>query len=362
MKVRWKLAILLLSITIMTGCSDATEETPTAATITPTAVATVPPSPVPEASPSLVMPSATPTPTAHATGGAFVSVLPTPTWTPTPTPSPTPWPTLTPLPAVPAATPELASLPDFGIAWIRPAGNWSNYRGRQLNPTVLQQDWLLITSTGWRQPVDALSISDGTTVWRYPADLEPGSPDIEIRSIAARDDILAVQAMKKLVVLTPTSGTPGWSVDLQDRVDLAGASDGQLYLFDYSVYPAQLVALDARTSQERWRYDCTFSSPVLATDEWLFVTCEDLSKSPGDCSNRCRNRHPHAFTTCSKPDVGHIGLSGRRTVTRHGSLRPIAVRHAIEPRLPGYSAGLGSRTASLAGIYERGERCQVRRR
>ncbi|MCB0255435.1 MAG: PQQ-binding-like beta-propeller repeat protein [Anaerolineae bacterium] len=275
MKVRWKLAILLLSITIMTGCSDATEETPTAATITPTAVATVPPSPVPEASPSLVMPSATPTPTAHATGGAFVSVLPTPTWTPTPTPSPTPWPTLTPLPAVPAATPELASLPDFGIAWIRPAGNWSNYRGRQLNPTVLQQDWLLITSTGWRQPVDALSISDGATVWRYPADLEPGSPDIEIRSIAARDDILAVQAMKKLVVLTPTSGTPGWSVDLQDRVDLAGASDGQLYLFDYSVYPAQLVALDARTSQERWRYDCTFSSPVLATDEWLFVTCED---------------------------------------------------------------------------------------
>lgn len=207
--------------------------------------------------------------------------MPTPTRTPTVTPTPTPWPTLTRLPAAPPAIPLLGELAEPGVAWIQPVEYWQDSFGRQIDPLAWQQDGLLIVGGSWYAPIQAISIADGAPVWRYPAEMEYPIADRRIRDlhpIAVIDDLLVMlQNWYTLVAINVADGTTAWSLELRDRVSPAASGNTTLYLRDLSRYPSQLVALDAATGRERWRYDCLGDSDasVLEAPDGLFAICED---------------------------------------------------------------------------------------
>lgn len=115
--------------------------------------------------------------------------------------------------------------------------------------------------------VYALDLETGQDVWQF----QTHSP-VEVAPVVAGDDVYASSAAT-LYALDKLTGAPRWQFDI-DVSAAPAVAGGSVYV------PGQdgnLVAIDARTGQEQWRFATggpLASSPVVAGD-WVYVGSRD---------------------------------------------------------------------------------------
>lgn len=250
--------IIVLAVGAVTGCARAVPE--------------------PQATPPVDAGSPTPvpqtTPTPLATEAAFTSILPTPWPTPTDFILPTPWPTATPLPPAP---PRLPAGEGPQIAWMQPTGPWRGSLGGSSPRAWRFGDLAVVNGASYGGSIDAYSIRDGDLVWRYPVMDDRGQP-VYVNAVVGVDGAIVLQLGHDLLAVDASSGQPIWSLAGDDGTSLLAASQDALYLVDYNTLPpTELVAVDAATGQQRWRYDClpAGETPLYPAEDWVFVACLD---------------------------------------------------------------------------------------